>query len=162
VRARFIGSGNVVGRRPLGAILRETLEESRAVLAREDWNIMDYSNVIIETERLKIETICLKYVDKIYNEFNKEICRYLIPQPAKSRKEITDFINKSIDEIMKGNNIQFELINKIGNFIGVIGVYHINTKEPELGIWIKLSEQNKGYGTESLRGQFKSEVQMIF
>jgi ribosomal-protein-alanine N-acetyltransferase len=136
--------------RPLGAILREALEESRAVLAREDWNIMDYSNIFIETVRLKIRPISFKYIKEIFDEFTSEICKYLIPQPSKNISEIRDFINLSICQVKNGITIQFELENKLDEFVGIVGVYKINTRNPELGLWIKTKEQNKGYGTEAL------------
>ena len=146
-----VGLGQRRKWQPLGAILRETLEESRAVLAREDWNNMDYSNIHIETDRLIIRPISLKYIKEIFNEFNNEICKYLIPQPSKNIREIRDFINISRCQLKNGITIQFELEDKLDEFVGIFGVYKIDTSEPELGLWIKTKEQNKGYGTEALK-----------
>jgi hypothetical protein len=110
---------------PLGAILRDALEESRAVLAREDWEIMDYSNVFIETDRLKIQPINLNHIEEIYSEFNEEICKYLIPQPSGDINEIRNFMNISIYQAKNGIAIQFEIENKKDSFIGIVGVYRI-------------------------------------
>jgi RimJ/RimL family protein N-acetyltransferase len=112
---------------------------------------MDYSDIYIKTNRLKIKPISLKYINEIFNEFNSEICKYLIPQPSKNINEIRNFINISICQIKNGITIQFELENKQDEFVGIVDVYKINTREPELGIWIKAKEQNRGYGTEALK-----------
>ena len=114
---------------------------------------MDYSNIKIETERLNIRPISLKYMEEIYNEFNSEVAKYLIPQPVNDISEIRNFINISICQSKNGIAIQFELTNRKEDvFIGIVGVHKIDSREPELGIWIKANSQNKGYGTESLKG----------
>ena len=111
---------------------------------------MDYSNILIETNRLKIRPIGLKHINEIFEEFTSEICKYLIPQPSKNINDIRDFINISMCQLKNGITIQFELENKKDEFIGIVGVYKIDTREPELGLWIKKKEQNIGYGTEAL------------
>ena len=98
---------------------------------------MDYSNILIETNRLKIRPIGLKHINEIFEEFTSEICKYLIPQPSKNISEIRDFINISMCKLKNGITIQFELENKQDEFIGIVGVYKIDTREPELGLWIK-------------------------
>jgi len=55
--------------------------------------------------------------------------------------------------VMGDNHIVFGIENKIGELIGVCRLSFINwqTRSAETGIYIKIEEEGKGYGTEALR-----------
>ena len=37
-----------------------------------------------------------------------------------------------------------------GDFLGMVGLHHIGSPEPEIGIWIKEAAQGAGYGREAV------------
>ena len=75
----------------------------------------------------------------------------MYPQPAKKIKETENFILDSIKKNLKGENLQLVILKKKSNeFLGCIGLHKINTKTPELGIWVKKSEHGNKYGLEAI------------
>ena len=105
----------------------------------------------IETEHLILKGISLEYKDDIFNEFTPEIVLYMTPKPAKVIEETMEFINCAVKENLEGGNIQMVILDKnSGEFLGCGGLHHIDSKTPELGIWIKKSAHGHGYGMETI------------
>jgi RimJ/RimL family protein N-acetyltransferase len=114
---------------------------------------MNLLDITIETKRLLLRPISYDYVDKIFKEFTSEITQYMYPKPAENIEETKDFIKKSLEGLIEGTNLQLVIVNKENNeFVGCIGLHNINTIEPELGIWVKKSSHNNGYGLEAMIG----------
>ncbi len=114
---------------------------------------MNTTKVIIETENLLLKSISLDYKEDIFREFTSEITLYMRPSPPKKIEETIQFIEESLEKNKKG--IDFcaaVLCKKTGEYLGNTGVHRINTKTPELGIWIKKSAHGNGYGKEAVKG----------
>lgn len=112
---------------------------------------MDLMNVLIETERLIIKPISYEYTDIIFKEFTQEITKYMAPKPAENIEETKAFIEQSLKGLESGINLQMVIVNKARNeFIGCIGLHDINKNDPELGIWLKKSSHNNGFGIEAM------------
>jgi len=108
----------------------------------------DVSKVNITTKRLLLKNISMKYKKDIFNNFNKEVATYLVPQPSNNIADTEKFIKESIE-----NKTVLELVitdNKSGEFLGCTGINKINTGNPSLGIWLKLPAQGKGIGLETV------------
>jgi len=102
-----------------------------------------------ETERLLLKSICLDYKEHIFKEFNSQVTTYMLPKPAETIKETVDFIESSMKSNSEGTNFQTVVVSKdTGEFLGCGGLHHIDTKTPELGVWIKVSAHGHGYGKE--------------
>lgn len=109
-------------------------------------------NLRIKTPRLLLVPIAMRYRRDIFQEFTKEITLYMNPEPAKSIRETEKFINNSIRSLKKGNNLQLVIIEKnTKEFLGCIGLHHIDRKNPELGIWLKKSAHGYKYGQEAMK-----------
>lgn len=114
---------------------------------------MDLLKLEISTSRLFLQTISLKYQEDIFREFNQEITTYMYTNPPKHISETEDFINDSLLEIKKGENLVLVILKKNSfKFLGCTGIQEINSNEPELGIWLKKSAHGKGYGLETIIG----------
>lgn len=112
---------------------------------------MNTSNIIIETKNLFLRGITLDYANDIFREFTPEITVYMFPKPPKKIEDTIAFIETSIKENRAGDNLQIVVINKKSkDFLGCGGLHHVNTKTPELGIWIKKSAHGHGYGKETM------------
>lgn len=109
-------------------------------------------NIKIETDRLLLLPINMKYKKDIFEELTYEITRYMNPRPAKYISETENFIDRSIKGLKKGNNLQLIVLEKsTQDFLGCIGLHHLDRKNPELGIWLKKSAHGHKYGQEAMQ-----------
>ena len=105
----------------------------------------------LETQRLILLPISLKYKETIFKDFTKEIARYLIPQPSGNIKDTEEFIKSSVEGLKNGTNLQLVAIDKnTKEFLGCVGFHETNTKTPEFGLWLKKSAHGKGLGKEAI------------
>lgn len=110
-------------------------------------------NISIETKRLSLTPISRNYAQDIFREFTKEITIFMYPKPADKIEETYKFIDKAIAKNNAGKQLQMVVLNKETNeFLGCAGLHDINTRTPELGIWIKKSAHGFGYGREAIAG----------
>lgn len=107
----------------------------------------------IETERLLLVPISRKYAEIIFKEFTPEITAYMAPDSPEKIEDTYEFIDSALDRMAKGNNLQLVILDKTNNeFLGCVGLHHIDTKTPELGIWTKKSAHGHKYGREAIAG----------
>ncbi len=103
------------------------------------------------TKRLKLTPITMDYLDDVFTNFNPEVCTYMFPKPATDQSETIAFILKSMENYELGKEIVFAALLKDTNeFIGCMGIHHIDTPKPELGVWTKASVHGNGYGLEGM------------
>ncbi len=108
-------------------------------------------DIIIETKNLLLQPITLEYKEEIFREFTSEITTYMFPNPPDKIEETIEFIETAMKENEEGSNFQTVVLNKTTKeYLGNAGIHNINTKTPELGIWIKKSAHGKAYGKEAM------------
>ena len=62
-------------------------------------------------------------------------------------------MEKSLERLKNGIDLQMIIANKDTNeFIGLIGLYKLNTLEPFVRILTKKAYHRKGYGIEAMNG----------
>lgn len=112
---------------------------------------MDLTNTVIITSRLKIIPTSEKYANDISRECTPEVARFLSFNPSGKIEDTIKYIQLSEQKIKSGEEMPVVILNKLsGEFIGCSGVHEIKTMKPELGLWIKKSNQRKGYGKETI------------
>ncbi|MEB3179344.1 MAG: GNAT family N-acetyltransferase [Nostocaceae cyanobacterium] len=112
---------------------------------------MELLKLEIVTNRLLLIPIPLKYKEEIFQEFTAEITTYTYPRTPQKISETEAFINQSISEMEKGDNLVIVILKKDSQeFLGCSGINNINSPEPELGIWLKKSAQGNNYGWETI------------
>jgi RimJ/RimL family protein N-acetyltransferase len=112
---------------------------------------MDTSKIIIETENLFLKPISLECKEDCFREFTPEITVFMHPKPAEKIEETIEYIEGAMKRNEAGTDFGVMILNKnTGEFFGNGGLHHINTREPELGIWIKKSAHGHGYGKEAM------------
>lgn len=110
--------------------------------------MQNLSKLTLQTERLTIKAISLKYKGDILREFDENIALYMSPKPSDN---VAQFINQAIKDTKKGNKIYLVILTKhTKEFLGICGIHEIKTKTPELGIWIKKSSHGHKYGQEAI------------
>ncbi|KKW41710.1 MAG: acetyltransferase [Candidatus Magasanikbacteria bacterium GW2011_GWA2_56_11] len=105
----------------------------------------------IESERLLLVPISMRYRDEIFREFSPEITTFMYEAPAKDISGIEVFIENSLKGLNEGSNLQLVIVAKDSQeFFGCAGLHHVDGKTPEMGVWIKKSAHGKGYGKEAM------------
>lgn len=114
---------------------------------------LDIKTFKIETENLLLVPVSMDYVEEMFKEFTDEITKYMFPPTPKEIKETADFVTFSINKFLKSEDITVVVLKKdTGEYLGNSGLHKINTKTPELGVWIKKSAHGYGYGKEAVTG----------
>lgn len=105
----------------------------------------------IFTNRLLLQPISLKYKKDIFKEFTEEITTYMHPRPPQTISETESFISESLLNIQNGDELIVGILKKDSQeFLGCSGIHKINSKYPEIGIWLKKSAHGSGYGIEAI------------
>ncbi len=108
-------------------------------------------NIVIESERLMLAPITREFAEQIFREFTENITTYMYPKSPSKIKETYEFIDKAIKNMEENKELQMVVLDKsTKEFLGCVGLHSINTKTPELGIWIKKGAHGKKYGREAV------------
>lgn len=119
-------------------------------------NKIDLTKVKIKTEKLLLLPINYTYTEEIFQHFNKDITLYMFPAPAKQIEETKAFIGASLTKLANGTTLQLVItINSTNEFIGCAGLHEIDSKRPELGIWLKKNAHGNGYGLKTITEMIK-------
>jgi RimJ/RimL family protein N-acetyltransferase len=111
----------------------------------------DLTTVILESERIILQPISLKYAEIIFQEFNSEVTKYTYSKPAENIGETLDFINQTIKNIKNKTDLVLTILKKNNEeFLGICGIHKIHTAKPELGIWLKQQAQGNNFGKEAI------------
>lgn len=109
----------------------------------------------IESERLLFRRLSHKDTDDIF-EYTSDIrsTQHLSWEPHRSKKQVTEFIDKSIQDY-EANDQRYTWgisLKKVNKLIGVISIFNIShiSKRVEVSYILNPSYQGKGYMTEAL------------
>ena len=109
------------------------------------------TNVRIETERLILKPINYSFANDIFKHFTNDITLYMLPKPSQNITGIIEFIERSLNGLNLGDNLQLVIIKKSSNeFLGCMGLHKIGNRDPELGIWIKKNAHGNEFGLEAI------------
>jgi len=104
----------------------------------------------IESERLLLIPISMQYKEEIFKEYSPEVTKYMNP-PPKDIFELQELIEKSRNGLREGSDLQFVILTKGSQeFLGCGGLHNVDSKIPEMGVWLKKTAHGHGYGTEAM------------
>ncbi len=107
----------------------------------------------IETPRLVLQPVSIEYLDTVFHEFTDDITRYMHPRTPKEKSETKKFIHSTIKKMKKNEELVCVVLHKTTQeFLGIVGLHHISTATPELGVWMKKSAHGQQYGREAVTG----------
>jgi polyribonucleotide nucleotidyltransferase len=114
--------------------------------------LKDLSDVVIETERLRLRPIRMEDAQNIFENYNSNVTKYLISQPFNNLESVNEFILKTSEDVRKGKSLQMVITNKSDDdFLGLIGTNETESKKGRtLSFWIKELAQENGFGSESM------------
>ncbi|MES1022308.1 hypothetical protein ABN584_05315 [Gloeocapsa sp. BRSZ] len=88
---------------------------------------MNLLDIEIETNRLVLKPISMKYKNIIFSEFTEEITTYMCPQSPKEISEIEAFIEEEITHLKTGIDLIFVILKKeTQEFLGCAGIHGIH------------------------------------
>lgn len=105
----------------------------------------------IETEAVILSPLSLDDAEEMFPQFTQSITRYMVPKAAESIKDITDFIERSVQQTREGTDFVYAIRRRSDSlFLGAAGIHRINTKTPVFGIWIREDQHGNGYGKATI------------
>lgn len=112
---------------------------------------MDLDHIQLETERLRLVPAHMDHAQAIFEEFTPEITTYMQPKPATKLEDSQAFIRSTTQKRQAGEEVAFAILDKqTSEYLGNCGAHKLNTRTPELGIWIKKSAHGKKFGREAV------------
>lgn len=121
-------------------VIKMVKDQKRNILSLDKKWASEYLNYIIVTDA---------YLDDFITHLTPEITKYLSFDANGNRPLLTEYIRRSRIEVSNGTALVLVILHKETNeFIGSCGLSDINDESAEIGLWLKASEQGKGYGTE--------------
>jgi polyribonucleotide nucleotidyltransferase len=112
--------------------------------------LKDLSGVIIETERLRLRPIKLEDAQDVIDSFSENVNRYLSFDRYYDVETATKFIQKRLDQMKSGTDIQLVVEDKSGKFLGSVSLHCFDSSSLVAGIWFNEKYFNQGYGSESM------------
>jgi RimJ/RimL family protein N-acetyltransferase len=102
--------------------------------------------------RLVLKPITSAYAVEIFQEFTPEITTYMMPRSPSQISETEQFIALACEQRKSGTDLGLVILDKSGGeFLGVCGLHGTqNSKQPEVGIWLKKAAHKKGFGREAI------------
>jgi RimJ/RimL family protein N-acetyltransferase len=93
----------------------------------------------------------MEYANAICINFTAEITRYMWPSAPKTQEEINQHILLKQSQMKNGEEISMIITDKeSGEFLGYASIHQVNSKTPELGIWLKKEAHGHHYGYEAM------------
>ena len=112
-----------------------------------------YADVTIETDRLRLAATHERFAPEVFPNFTAEITTFMFPAPAKTIDETEDFLRSARAATAAGEELQVVVLHgQTGELLGHGGLHNLDSRSPELGIWIKKSAHGNGYGMEAVAG----------
>ena len=106
----------------------------------------------IDSERLIIRPVALKYAEEAFEAMDDDVTKYLTFPTPKKVEETQDFVRKSLKGNSQGKDfLVFVFLKENNELIGGSGIHHIDTRKPEFGIWTKVASHGNHYGQETIK-----------
>lgn len=92
-----------------------------------------------------------KHANDIFREFTPQVAAYMARKVYENKDEVMSFIASAHRQRQTGESLRTIITKKdTGEFIGGTGIVRLNTRTPELGVWIKTSAHGNEYGREAV------------
>lgn len=106
---------------------------------------------ILTTNRMILTPIEVSDAKDIFHHFTAKIATFTYPKPASVIEDTLNFIYYSLKLREEGKEMVWVArIKETKEFVGCMGLHQMNTKTPELGIWIQEGMFGKHLGLEGM------------
>jgi RimJ/RimL family protein N-acetyltransferase len=115
-----------------------------------EWNPV-YSDMVISTARLELRPLKPEDAAEIFAAITRELTRFMAWEHPASPAAMAGSQSRQISAVA-GSDLHLVIrLKDGGEFLGRAGLHAIGSAEPELGIWIKETAQDRGYGSEAIK-----------
>lgn len=113
--------------------------------------INNLNGVELVGEKILCQTLCMEYAKDICENFTAKITKYMLSKAPKTETEIEKHILDQQEAMSKREELALLVLKKdTKDFLGYIAIHKLNSRTPEMGIWIKEKAHSQGYGFEAL------------
>ncbi len=107
--------------------------------------------ITIFAGRVTLKPVSSAYEADIFREFTDEVARYTVPQPGADIGATRAFVARSREEMERGTGLTVAVLEReTGAFLGCASLHGTDTPMPEVGLWIAVGAQGRGYGCEAI------------
>ena len=105
---------------------------------------------------IQIVPFDMKYLEDYYRGFNAEITKYQWPDPFESADTAREMLEGFLEEMDRGETLLYSILSEDGTFLGSAEIHGLDGDCPEVGVWIREPEQNKGYAYTALKAAMET------
>lgn len=111
---------------------------------------MDLNQITIETERLRLIPITIKYTKDIFLEYRDPVIQYMNYGPAENLELLEQRIKDREGDMKEGIQLfTVVLLKETDEFLGCLVLEDLDQKNIEMGGWLKGSAHGHRYGQEA-------------
>jgi RimJ/RimL family protein N-acetyltransferase len=106
---------------------------------------------VIEAPRLLLQPFSPADADEAYRCITPSLTRYMAWEPPANPDEFAKIWQAWIQSCADKTELVFTVREKQnGHFLGLVGLHHLQTSAPELGIWIREDRHGNRFGQEAM------------
>jgi RimJ/RimL family protein N-acetyltransferase len=111
----------------------------------------DLTSIELFANRLKLRTFTPADAPEIFAAVGPAITRFMSWDPSPSPAAFAEVWRQWLPRMTAGTDLSLVIRLRVTDeFLGVAGVHHIGSAEPEVGIWLKETAHGLGYGREAI------------
>ncbi|RZG77920.1 N-acetyltransferase [Acinetobacter sp. WCHAc060033] len=112
---------------------------------------MDYEKIVIQSSRITLKPFTAHDADESYHCITPTLTRFMSWEPPENRQVYDGIWQGWIQHIAEGSEYVFVIRHaESEEFLGLGGLHDVQSKTPELGIWIREDRHGAGYGKEAV------------
>jgi RimJ/RimL family protein N-acetyltransferase len=111
----------------------------------------DLNSIELFANRLALRAFTSADAPEIFVAVNPTITRFMAWDPSPSPVAFAEVWRQWLPRMTAGTDLSLVIrLASTDEFLGVAGIHHIGSAEPEVGIWLKETAHGLGYGREAI------------
>jgi RimJ/RimL family protein N-acetyltransferase len=111
----------------------------------------DLRSIALTSARLSLRSFIAADAPESFAASTTTLTRFMGWDPSPSLKAFAEVWSEWVPQMASGTDLALVIrLKTTGEFLGMAGLHHIGSPEPEIGIWIKEAAHGLGYGREAV------------
>jgi RimJ/RimL family protein N-acetyltransferase len=111
----------------------------------------DLTSIKLFANRLALRAFTPADAPEIFAAVSPTITRFMAWDPSPSLAAFAEVWRQWLPRMTAGTDLSLVIrLTSTDEFVGVAGIHHIGSAEPEVGIWLKETAHGLGYGREAV------------
>jgi RimJ/RimL family protein N-acetyltransferase len=111
----------------------------------------DLTGIELIANRLALRAFTPADAPEIYAAVSPAVTRFMSWDPSPSLAAFAEVWRQWLPRMTAGTDLSLVIrLTSTDEFVGVAGIHHIGSAEPEVGIWLKETAHGLGYGREAI------------